>query len=197
MARTKRKSKVLHPQQYFMIYVSGAYEEVYMTRLHILLHEQCHVNLFVRCYDGGEDFGGGFEMLDKDLKSQRVTKNLERAKAILIQSDMDVEAIIKRFSEFKQKAKTYQRTVHLIPSIRSFESWVKAHFTLIANQDEIVNKADIDKWIRGYSQSVDKAEQYFRKQMSLKQIMKAASQHTGNDSFHKFLEKLGVLDCIK
>jgi hypothetical protein len=196
MARKKRKSKQLQSQRYFMIYVSGAYEEVYMKWLHSILHEQCKVNLFVRCYEDGEDFGGGFEMLDKDLKSQRVTKNLERAEAILIQGDMDVEAIVKRFHEFEHKAKTYRRTVYLVPSIRAFESWLKAHFTPINNQNEIVSKTDIDQWIRGYSQSVDNAQQYFKNQTNFKLIIKAAHPNTGNHSFRKFLEKLGVLDCL-
>jgi hypothetical protein len=166
MARKKRKSKPLQPQRYFMIYVSGAYEEVYITSLHSMLHEQCHVNLLVRCYEGGEDFGGGFDMLEKDLKSERVTKNLDRAEAILIQGDMDVDAIVKRFNQFEKKAKSYQRTVDLVPSIRSFESWIKAHFTQITNQDEIVSKTDIDKWIRNYSQSVENAKRYFEMNLS-------------------------------
>jgi len=179
-----------------MMYVSGAYEDVYMKCLHSLLHEQCHVNLFVRCYEGGEDFGGGFEMLDKDLKSQRVTKNLNRAEAILIQGDMDVKAAVKRFRQFQQKAKTYQRTVYLIPSVRSFESWIKAHFTEITNQNETVNKSDIDQWIRGYSQSVENARQYFENKTDSKQIMKAADPRTGNHSFRQFIEKIGVLECL-
>ena len=197
MERKKRKSIKKKQQRYFMIYVSGDYEEVYIKSLHTLLHEQCSINFFIRCYHGGEDFEGGFHLLKKDLESQRVTKNLERAEAILIQGDMDVRDIVKRIPKFEDKAKTFQpRTVYLIPSKHSFESWIKAHFTPITSQNEIVKKYDIDNWIPKYSHDIKHAQRYFEKNIDLKKIKQAAHPETGNTSFYQFLEKINILECI-
>lgn len=196
MARKKRISKKLQQERYFMMYVSGAYEEVYIQYLHKLLHEQCHITLHVRSYQGGEDFGSGFEMLDKDLKGHRVTKNLDRAEAILIQGDMDVKTIVTRMQEFEKKTKKYKKHIYLIKSIHSFESWVKAHFIEITSQNEIVQKSDIEQWISNYSTSVEHAKRYFETHLDLKHIMKAAHPKTGNQSFRQFIEKIDVLECI-
>jgi len=177
----------------FYIYVSGAYEKAYINALHLLLREQIHVNLHCTEYRGGGDFRSGIDELKRDLKfkrTQSVTKNLEKSEKILIQGDMDVAYATTHIKNFETELKRVDSRCKLIPSIKSFESWLKAHFSPISNQHEQISKSDIDLYIKNYSSNVATAKQFFVKKLSWEMIQKAMHEQHGNASFREFMQIL-------
>ncbi len=174
----------------FYIYVSGSYEKVYIQALHELLREKLHINLHCSEYGGGGDFRSGIDLLKSDLRrklKKSVTKNLEKSDKILIQGDMDVDYAMKHAANFEQELRNVDERCMLIPSIKNFESWLKAHFVDISNQKEVISKQDIDDYIPQYSENTSHAKQYFDRQLRWEMVQRAMDEHHGNQSFRKFM----------
>jgi len=188
--QSKKKPLIRNPYKDFYIYVSGAYEKCYIQALHQLLREQLHINLHCSEYGGGGDFRSGIDLLKSDLKRKQkksVTKNLEKSDKILIQGDMDVAYATTHVPDFEQELQGVDERCILIPSIKNFESWLKAHFTDISNQNEVISKQDVDSYIPGYSDNTSSAKQYFDRQLQWDMVQKAMDEHHGNKSFRMFM----------
>ncbi len=188
--RKKRPATNIPLYRDFYMYVSGAYEKVYIEALHLLLREKCYINLHCSEYGGGGDFHSGIDALKKDLRLKRtksVTRNLEKSDKILIQGDMDVAYATAHVPDFEQALQHVDERCILIPSIKNFESWLKAHFVDIANQNEIVSKQDVDNYIPQYSDNTSNAKQYFERHLQWKMVQKAMDGQGGNESFRKFM----------
>jgi hypothetical protein len=186
----RKKSSVGKPYRNFYIYVSGAYEKVYMHALHQLCREKLRINLYCSEYGGGGDFRSGINELKKDLKFKRtksVTRNLEKSEVILIQGDMDVTYARENLERFEYELKSLDDRCKIVPSIINFESWLKAHFVDISNQNEITSKQDIDRYISRYSDNTSNAKQYFDRQLQWEMVQRAMNIQRGNSSFRKFM----------
>jgi len=161
-----------------------------MHALHQLLREHLNINLHCSEYAGGGDFRSGIDLLKSDLKrklKQSVTKNLEKSDKILIQGDMDVAYATAHVNDFEQELQSVDERCILIPSIKNFESWLKAHFVDISNQNEVISKQDIDSYISRYSDNTSNAKQYFDRKLQWEMVQRAMDAQSGNSSFRNFM----------